>query len=139
MDYSNGQLSPNSQSIPQNPSFLPDPSAPSPTSPTRAEAVPSGQSPDEQDEDIVMKDEESDLSDGLSDADASGDDDFEIDFPAQTPASANGRSSSPDASRPLKRKAGGMDNEEEAMRANPELYGLRRSVRDCCRQFVCWC
>lgn len=74
-----------------------------------------------------MKDEESELSDGLSDADASGDDEFEIEF-EDPPVDTNGRSSSPEERRPPKRKAGGALPEEEAYMANLKEFGARRSV-----------
>ena len=64
--------------------------------------------------------------------DAPGEDD--ADFDDETPmhdeseGMRHDRSSSEDSSRPAKRKADDYDD-EELMKQNPELYGLRRSVR----------
>jgi len=76
--------------------------------------------------DIDMKDE-SELSDGPS-ADGSLDGDFELEIVGDNPA--NGRSSSPDDRQAHKRKAGIEDNKD--IMNNPELYGIRRSVRRKC-------
>lgn len=66
------------------------------------------------------------------DEDAPGEED--ADFDGESPATheINGmrhdRSSSEESTRPEKRKAHDVDD-EEYMKQNPELYGLRRSVR----------
>lgn len=128
MSYSNGNLSPQASQPLQNEHLSPHHSALSPSSPTSAE--PHQSDPPvhtNNNEDTIMKDEESELSDGLSDADASGDDDFEIEF-EEPPPPTNGRSSSPEERRPPKRKAGGAVPEEEAYIANLKEFGARRSV-----------
>lgn len=64
--------------------------------------------------------------------DAPGEDDADFDDDAPLHDDAEGmrhdRSSSEDSVRPAKRKAEDVDD-EEYMKQNPELYGLRRSVR----------
>ena len=69
-------------------------------------------------------------SDDFSHGNASDDADFDMedDLPSpQTDGAANGAASSSQASsRAAKRKAG--TGEDEYIKANPELYGLRRSV-----------
>lgn len=64
------------------------------------------------------------------DEDAPGEEDADFDMesprPRQDDAHAHDRSSSEPSSRPGKRKADVDD--EEYMKQNPELYGLRRSV-----------
>ena len=63
--------------------------------------------------------------------DAAGEEDADFDEETPPPEAANGmrhdRSLSEESSRPGKRKADVDD--EEYMKQNPELYGLRRSVR----------
>ena len=72
---------------------------------------------------------------GLSDSDessrgnASEDADFDMHESVHSPQGGNGeldRDSSPDSSLPSKRKA--PVSEDDFIKANPELYGLRRSV-----------
>lgn len=71
------------------------------------------------------------------DEDAPGEDDADFDEttppPGQTDAMDHDRSSSESSSRPGKRKVDVDD--EEYMKQNPELYGLRRSV---CAEFSPW-
>lgn len=66
-----------------------------------------------------------------SDEDASADADFDMDDSPQSPQSDqedDAPSPSSDSRQPPKRKAP-TSAEEDYMRENPELYGLRRSVR----------
>lgn len=80
---------------------------------------------------VVQLDNDEHMSDsaGTSPGDASGDADFDM---QESPPSQNedeapvDRPSSSDSSRAPKRKA--VVDEHEFMKANPELYGLRRSV-----------
>ena len=64
------------------------------------------------------------------DEDAPGEEDAEYDAESPAPEPAGGmrhdRSSSEDSLRPARRKGDGDD--DEFMKQNPELYGLRRSV-----------
>ncbi len=63
------------------------------------------------------------------DADAEDDGDFEVDAPIrQAPAEMDDHSSSDESIRPAKRKIQAVDD-EDYMRSNPDLYGLRRSGR----------
>jgi chromodomain-helicase-DNA-binding protein 1 len=71
-------------------------------------------------------------SDSSQDVDAEGEPDGDYDSespPSEQAESDRARSSSPESSRPLKRKA--SDEGEDYIEQNPELYGLRRSVRGC--------
>jgi len=65
------------------------------------------------------------------DADAVGSDDADYEMeslpPPEIHVTRDGRSSSEDSQRPLKRKSGGIEEDEYIMN-NPELYGIRRSV-----------
>lgn len=65
------------------------------------------------------------------DNNASDDGDFDMDDDAASVAQSDGagdvHSSSNDSQRPTKRKA--VAREDDYIKANPELYGLRRSVR----------
>lgn len=65
------------------------------------------------------------------DADAIGSDDADYEMESPPPpeihVTRDGRSSSHDSRRTLKRKAGGIEEDEFIMN-NPELYGIRRSV-----------
>lgn len=73
--------------------------------------------------------EESELSDADDGLDGSDDADFEVDSPPPEPSLPHDvRSSSEESQRPLKRKALGIADDEDIMN-NPELYGIRRSVR----------
>ena len=59
----------------------------------------------------------------------SDDDDFQVDSPPRSfSAVRESRSGSEESRRPPKRKVGGIEDDEEIMN-NPELYGIRRSVR----------
>jgi chromodomain-helicase-DNA-binding protein 1 len=85
-------------------------------------------SPREQSE-FGHQDLESSESDGPDNDNGSDDADFDLeDSPAPAPTSSgrNDRSASHDSRRPTKRKLGLGD--DEYILANPELYGLRRSV-----------
>ena len=63
------------------------------------------------------------------DAEAEDDGEFEVDAPIrQEPANEDDHSSSDESIRPAKRKAQAVDD-EEFIRSNPDLYGLRRSGR----------
>jgi chromodomain-helicase-DNA-binding protein 1 len=77
-------------------------------------------------------DEMGDDSDSSEDVDAEGEPDGDYDSESPPPAraeSSRGRSStSQESLRPSKRKASVED--DSFMTQNPELYGLRRSVRD---------
>ncbi|KAF1837555.1 hypothetical protein BDW02DRAFT_565846 [Decorospora gaudefroyi] len=69
-------------------------------------------------------------SDSSEDVDAEGEPDGDYDsesLPSEQAESDHARSSSPESSRPLKRKA--SDEKEDYIEQNPELYGLRRSGR----------
>ncbi|GAB7364406.1 hypothetical protein MBLNU230_g4949t1 [Neophaeotheca triangularis] len=70
-------------------------------------------------------------SDEGDSADAAGEEDADFDEEAPSPEPASGmrhdRSGSDDSQRSSKRKAGEVDD-DEYMKQNPELYGLRRSV-----------
>lgn len=71
----------------------------------------------------------SDLSDGRDLSIGSDDGDFEVESPMPTDHNTrNTRSSSQESRRVPKRKAG--IEEDEDIRNNPELYGIRRSVSD---------
>lgn len=71
-------------------------------------------------------------SDEGDSADAAGEEDADFDEETPPPEPASGmrqeRSESDDSQRSSKRKAGEVDD-DEYMKQNPELYGLRRSVR----------
>jgi len=100
---------------------------------SRAEA---GDHPDS-DEDAMHDMATSELYDE-EDAAGEEDADFEQETPPPEPSrgSRHDRSLSEESSRPGKRKSGADD--EEYMKQNPELYGLRRSVRisDSIRSFT---
>lgn len=68
--------------------------------------------------------------DDEDDAPGEDDADFDQDTPLleESEGMRHDRSSSEESSRPPKRKADDIDD-EEYMKQNPELYGLRRSVR----------
>jgi chromodomain-helicase-DNA-binding protein 1 len=81
---------------------------------------------EEYDEDVEM----AAASDSSEDVDAEGEPDGDYDSespPSEQAESDHARSSSPESRRPLKRKA--SDEGEDYIEQNPELYGLRRSVR----------
>lgn len=83
---------------------------------------------DEESMDDTMHDMATSESDQEEDVEGEDDADFDIETPpAETGALRRASSSSHDSSRPAKRKAS-MDDDEFMMQ-NPELYGLRRSVR----------
>jgi chromodomain-helicase-DNA-binding protein 1 len=78
----------------------------------------------------ASEDREYSDSDGSSAGNASEDADFDMQASVASQHDADGepdRDSSPASSRPSKRKPAIV--EEDYMRENPELYGLRRSVR----------
>jgi chromodomain-helicase-DNA-binding protein 1 len=78
----------------------------------------------------LLNGDDSGLSDANGDADMESDDaDFEDDTPQYPPVAIarEGSSSSHESRRPNKRKAG-IEDDEDIMN-NPELYGIRRSVR----------
>ena len=65
----------------------------------------------------------------LHDDDADGSDDADVDFPPQPrPARPYVQSSSSSVNAHGQSRSGGTPEDEEFMRKNPELYGLRRSV-----------
>ncbi|KPI41889.1 Chromodomain helicase hrp3 [Cyphellophora attinorum] len=65
-----------------------------------------------------------------SEEDAAGDDDYEMAEPVLSDHDIDGPgSSSDDSIRPAKRKAQAVDEDEDHIRSNPDLYGLRRSGR----------
>lgn len=87
----------------------------------------------DEDEEMASDTESSD------DEDADGEPDGDYDSETPLPEQANGRrsrssSSSEDSVRPTKRKA--SVEEDEDIMANPELYGLRRSVRGISAAFM---
>ena len=95
-----------------------------PSDPTAASASPPPMA--------IVKNENSMEVDEMSseDAEAEDDGDFEVDAPPQqVSAEMDGHSSSDESIRPAKRKAQAVDEEDEYMRNNPDLYGLRRSGR----------
>jgi hypothetical protein len=71
--------------------------------------------------------ESEDSSDGNASDDADFDMEDDVPSPQSEPAADDAESSSRDSSRAAKRKA--ATNEDAYIKANPELYGLRRSVR----------
>jgi chromodomain-helicase-DNA-binding protein 1 len=99
---------------------VPDADAPSPESPVAEEVT--FVNPE------LTVEEPSESSDG----DASADADFDMDDSPQSPQSEQDEDDEPSPSnasrQPQKRKAPNAA-EEDYMRENPELYGLRRSVR----------
>ena len=73
--------------------------------------------------------DESELSEDGNGLMGSDDGDFEVDFQPPEAKARRGISSSPEESpRPPKRKAANIEDDEDIMN-NPELYGIRRSVR----------
>jgi chromodomain-helicase-DNA-binding protein 1 len=80
---------------------------------------------DDTDEHMASDTESSDDED--ADGEADGDYDSESPAPAEVDGRHSRSSSSDDSSRPPKRKASVEDDEH--ITQNPELYGLRRSVR----------
>jgi chromodomain-helicase-DNA-binding protein 1 len=81
-----------------------------------------------QDEEMGIEPESSEDEDAEGEPD--GDYDSETLPPAEQDALRSRSSSSQESQRPLKRKAGA--EEDDYMTQNPELYGLRRSVRSPC-------
>jgi chromodomain-helicase-DNA-binding protein 1 len=97
--------------------------------PPVVETSPSTSSSPRQQSEFGHQDLESSDSSGPENNDGSDDADFDIDdSPAAAPAQNDriDRSTSHDSRRPTKRKLGFEDDEH--ILANPELYGLRRSV-----------
>ena len=83
--------------------------------------------PGEGDDEDEAMDVDSESSDDV-DAEGEPDGDYDSETPPPEPAQGRARSStSQESRRPLKRKASVEDDEH--MKHNPELYGLRRSVR----------
>lgn len=76
------------------------------------------------DNDVQMSESDNASQDNASD---DGDFDMEESIPSQHEDAEEERASSTDSNRVPKRKA--AVREDEYMKANPELYGLRRSVR----------
>ena len=109
--------------------------------PTQAESdlsdardVPTAQVHDEEDEqsdEDAMHDMATSEMDEDEDEDAPGEDDADYDAESPPPEQAgevsHDRSTSEESARPGKRKSDDVDD-EEYMKENPELYGLRRSV-----------
>lgn len=95
-------------------------------------AVPSinGQHNIEPSDDDAIHDMATSELDDEEDAPGEEDADFDEDTPLhdESEGMRHDRSSSEESSRPPKRKADDVDD-EEYMKQNPELYGLRRSVR----------
>lgn len=85
--------------------------------------------PGEDDDDDVVMAQDSDSSDDVdAEGEADGDYDSESPPPEQAESDDDARSSvSQDSSRPTKRKA--STEGDDYITQNPELYGLRRSVR----------
>lgn len=98
--------------------------------PPAVDTSPSTSSSPQQQSEFGHQDLESSDSSGQDNNDRSDDADFDIDEnPAAAPhhSARINRSTSHDSRRPTKRKLGFEDG--EYILANPELYGLRRSVR----------
>lgn len=98
--------------------------------PPAADTSPSTSTTPQQQSEFGHQDLESSASSEAGDHDASDDADFDIEErPAAAPTNnaRNYRSTSRDSRRLSKRKLGFEDDEH--IMANPELYGLRRSVR----------
>ena len=80
--------------------------------------------------DVEVKMERDSVSSGDEEVDAAGDADYEMaDAPLSDHEIQSPGSSSDESIRPAKRKAQTADEEEDYMRTNPDLYGLRRSGR----------
>ena len=76
-----------------------------------------------------VAEEESELSDNEDIEMGSDDGEFEVDSqPPENHVSYDDQSSSQESRRPPKRKAVGIEDDEHIMK-NPDLYGIRRSVR----------
>lgn len=82
--------------------------------------------PSEPSEDDVSDD--ADFDDAQSDGDADGDADADPDLDAAALDQDDESPASSDSGHAPKRKASAMLAEDDYMRTNPELYGLRRSV-----------
>jgi chromodomain-helicase-DNA-binding protein 1 len=98
--------------------------------PPAADASPSTSSTPPQQSEFGNQELESSDSSEPENQDGSEDADYEMeDSPATAPTNSRWieRSTSHDSRRPAKRKLGVEDDEH--IMANPELYGLRRSVR----------
>lgn len=95
---------------------------------TMSSATPQGEV-EPSDDDAIHDMATSELDDE-EDAEGEEDADFDEETPPQEPADGmrHDRSPSEESVRPGKRKAEEVDD-EEYMKLNPELYGLRRSVR----------
>jgi chromodomain-helicase-DNA-binding protein 1 len=97
--------------------------------PPAVDTSPSGSSSPQQQSEFGHQDLESSDSSGPENNDGSDDADFDMEeSPAAAPdhSARVDRSTSHDSRRPTKRKLGFED--DEYIMANPELYGLRRSV-----------
>lgn len=100
---------------------------------TRVAAASPSPSPDLEDSTMYMNGGH-DFAESSSSADennASDDADFDVDDDVANPPSdgaGNARSSSHDSQQAPKRKATVAAGEDQYIKANPELYGLRRSV-----------
>lgn len=101
--------------------------------PPVVEASPSSSSTPNHQSDFGNEDPESSESSEDEKGNGSEDGDFDVEESVPEPNRRNtrvDRSSSHDSRRPTKRKMGIED--DEYIKANPELYGLRRSVRNHC-------
>lgn len=98
--------------------------------PTAVVPSTNGQEDVEHSEDDAIHDMATSELDDEEDAPGEDDADFDEDTPAhdESDGMRHDRSSSEESIRPAKRKADDVDD-EEYMKQNPELYGLRRSVR----------
>lgn len=132
---SNGHLSPLAQSVmnaddvAHSESELSDPKD-HPVEVTSAQDVTPADNYDD-DNDVDMDETDTSESSQEEDADGSEDGDYDIETPppAQSDAGRPSSSGSEESRRPSKRKASVED--DEYIMKDPELYGLRRSVRTC--------
>lgn len=117
MSFDNGDQS-DDNDFPETHEAVPD--QPSPSSSDDANEIPN----------IVNDDTHMSESEQSSEGNASDDADFDMEesLPSQNDDPVDERASSTDSNRASKRKA--PVAEDEYIKANPELYGLRRSVRD---------
>lgn len=130
MAYTNGRLSPlmTHASLADSPSQHSDSDVSDSDPPVADEPASDADAPEDEpvhDEDVAA------ASDSSEDVDAEGepDGDYDSDSPPSEQAESDDAQSpkSQDSGRPLKRKA--STEKEDYMTQNPELYGLRRSVR----------
>lgn len=115
--------------------FTANPPDPTPLADSDTAPTPSNHATPEPDSPVAQaRHDESDISDPSSDEDAEGeeDDDYEENQPAPrsaSPESATSQTQShSDASSRSQKRKRSQDEEYDYIQANPELYGMRRSV-----------